>query len=337
MEIAFKPVLSETTDLPARRDLFRWMSAAALGSLGPRRAFSQQMSAHTFTYKTAGSLPIQLDVYRADDSEKRPIVVWIHGGALIMGNRTGIPASIRKTLVDSGFAVASIDYRLAPETKLPQIIEDVTDSVRWIRENAARFNGDPSKVGVMGGSAGGYLTLVTGYKVKPRPLALVSLFGYGDLVGDWYSTPSPHPRHHDSKMSDVEAEKLLSGAPIADDRERHSGKGGPFYDRCRRSGTWPSVVSGGWDPHKEAAKFYPYMPLKNVSRDYPPTLLIHGDKDTDVPYEQSVMMAAELKRHRVEHELIRIEGAEHGFEGGDRAKIDVAYAHAMQFLKSKLQ
>ena len=56
--------------------------------------------------------------------------------------------------------------------------------------------GSTSSVAVSGGSAGGYLTLVTGYRVKPWPKALVAFWGYGDLVGPWYSEPSPHPRHH---------------------------------------------------------------------------------------------------------------------------------------------
>jgi dipeptidyl aminopeptidase/acylaminoacyl peptidase len=65
-------------------------------------------------------------------------------------------------------------------------------------------------------------------------------------------------------------------------------------------------------------------------------MLIHGTADTDVPYEQSVMMAAEFKKHGVEHELISIPGGEHGLGGGDPKLIDAAYASALEFLKAKL-
>jgi dipeptidyl aminopeptidase/acylaminoacyl peptidase len=78
------------------------------------------------------------------------------------------------------------------------------------------------------------------------------------------------------------------------------------------------------------------MPLRNVTRDYPPTLLIHGTNDTDVPYEQSVLMASELKKHRVEHELITVAGGEHGLGGGSPTEIDAAYASAAAFLKAHL-
>ena len=84
-----------------------------------------------------------------------------------------------------------------------------------------------------------------------------------------------------------------------------------FYQFCRQQGLWPKAVSG-WDPHTEADKFTPYMPVKNVTSEFPPTLLIHGDKDTDVPYEQSVLMAAEFQKHKVEHQLLTIKGGEHG-------------------------
>jgi dipeptidyl aminopeptidase/acylaminoacyl peptidase len=74
------------------------------------------------------------------------------------------------------------------------------------------------------------------------------------------------------------------------------------------------------------------MPVENVTPEYPPTLLIHGEKDTDVPYEQSVMMAAGLKRHGVEHRLISIPGAEHGLPDGDPQLVNDAYEAAIEFV-----
>jgi acetyl esterase/lipase len=162
----------------------------------------------------------------------------------------------------------------------------------------------------------------------------VSLWGYGDLIGDWYSTPSPHARHQQIKMSREEAYSQVSGPPLSDDRDR-KGNGGAFYQHCRQHGIWPGAVSG-WDPRTQAEKFDPFMPLRNVTKEYPPTLLIHGTNDTDVPYEQSVLMADELKKHGVEHELISIAGGEHGLGGGDPQRIDAAYDAALTFLRMHL-
>jgi acetyl esterase/lipase len=288
----------------------------------------------TNTYKQVGELKILADVYPAA-GKNRPVVVWIHGGALIMGNREGIPGWLLEACRRNEYVLVSFDYRLAPETKLPLIIEDVEDALRWIRKKGPKlFHADPRRIAVVGGSAGGYLTLTAGFRVKPRPQALVSLYGYGDIVGPWYSEPSPHPRHQVSKLSREEAFKQVSGKPISDSRER-KGDGGAFYQFCRQQGLWPKAVSG-WDPRKEPEKFYPYMAVKNVTADYPPTLLIHGDKDTDVPYEQSEMMAGEFGKHQVEHRLIRLEGGEHGLAGADPKLVNQAYADAATFLERHL-
>ncbi len=78
------------------------------------------------------------------------------------------------------------------------------------------------------------------------------------------------------------------------------------------------------------------MPVKNVTAEYPPTVMIHGTNDTDVPYEQSVMMDEQFKQHGVPHELISIPGGEHGLGGGDPKLIDAAYAKAFAFVDEHL-
>jgi acetyl esterase/lipase len=318
-----------------RREFLRLAAGTAASAAAPLWLRGQQAEPHTYTYKKAGELEIKADVYPAAVEGPRPIVVWIHGGALIMGNRRGISDRIRSMALGAGYVLVSIDYRLAPESKLPAVIEDVQDAFRWIRKAAEQFHGDAGKIAVMGGSAGGYLTLVAGYRVQPRPSALVSFWGYGDLIGDWYSTPSPHARHQEIRMSSEEAQRQVSGPPLSDAADR-KGDGGAFYQHCRQHGIWPREVSGGWDPRREPEKFYPFMPLRNVTKEFPPTLLIHGTADTDVPYLQSVLMAEQFEKHAVEHELISIAGGEHGLGGGDPQRIDAAYASAAAFLQRHL-
>jgi acetyl esterase/lipase len=295
----------------------------------------EQVAKVTHTYKTVGDLEIKADVHQPAGEGPRPVVVWIHGGALINGHRESVPKWLLERSLSKGWVVVSIDYRLAPETQLPDIIADLEDAFRWVREKGPDlFAADRDRVAAIGGSAGGYLTLTAGFRADPRPVALVSLWGYGDLVGSWYSEPSPHPRHHASKLSRDEAWRQVTGPPISDSRQR-KGDGGAFYQFCRQQGTWPKAVSG-WDPHTQAEKFHPFMPVKSVTREYPPTLLIHGDRDTDVPYEQSVLMEAELAKYGVEHQLITLAGGEHGLAGADKTQIDAAYQAAIEFLAKHL-
>ncbi|MEE3285894.1 MAG: alpha/beta hydrolase [Planctomycetota bacterium] len=307
------------------------VAATALATTSSTARSAPKVRVTTHTYKTVKRLPIKLDLHRPDTAGRPRLVVWIHGGALINGHRAGISGRVKTDLLGAGYALASIDYRLAPETPMPEILGDVVDAFEWLRERADDLKVDTSKIAVLGGSAGGYLTLATGYRVKPRPACLVPFWGYGDLVGDWYSKPSPHKRHNRVKFTETHARKQVAGPPVSDSRLR-KGNGGDFYNWCRQTGRWPLEVSG-WDPHTEPEKFYPYMPVKNVTADYPPTLLIHGTADTDVPYEQSVLMQREFKKHGVSHRLVSITGGEHGLGGGDPQAIDDAYKAALAFVK----
>ena len=116
----------------------------------------------------------------------------------------------------------------------------------------------------------------------------------------------------------------------ADNRER-------FYLYCRQQGLWPDLVAG-IDPRKHPRAFDPFCPLRNVTRDYPPTMLLHGDKDTDVPFAQSELMAKELERNGVEHEFVRIPGGGHGFdhEAGNPQTVD-AFNRVIAFLEKHLR
>src|SRR5262245_24516189 len=182
--------------------------------LVPAHADEPPLAKTTHTYKTAGTLQIQADVYRPNDTKTRPVVVWIHGGALIMGNRLSVPQDLLDLCRAEGYALVSLDYRLAPEVKLPEIIADIEDAFRWLREKGPKLlHIDPDRMAVTGGSAGGYLTLMTGVRVKPRPRALVAYWGYGDVDGEWYTKPSEHYRKQPLVNSD-EAHKAVGGVVI---------------------------------------------------------------------------------------------------------------------------
>jgi acetyl esterase/lipase len=286
----------------------------------------------TYCYKQAATCKIQADVYRADGSSNRPALVWIHGGALISGSRTGLhPAQLRRYL-NAGFNVISIDYRLAPETKLPVIIEDLRDAFGWVRQRGPELAGiDRDRIAVVGHSAGGYLALMSGFCVQPRPKAIVAFYGYGDIAADWYARPDPFYSRQPA-VPQAEARAAVGKAALSEGTTQRY----RFYLYCRQNGLWPKEVAG-YDPIREAEELTPYCPLRNVTKAYPPTLLLHGDKDTDVPYEQSVLMAGILERNHVEHELITMTNRGHGFDGDRRAanmpEITQAFDRTVAFLK----
>ena len=294
----------------------------------------------TYVYKEAPGCKIHADVYRLPGDDVRPAIFWIHGGALIGGDRNGIRKDQLDSYLEAGFAVVSIDYRLAPETQLPEIIGDLKDAWKWLRGEAKRLKIDRDRVAVVGHSAGGYLTLMSGFCLSPRPRALVSFYGYGDIAGDWYSKPDPYYSKQPA-VSKEEAFRVVTVGPPTPNSggvkaisENGSGDRFRFYLYCRQNGLWPQKVAG-FDPDKEPRKFDPYCPVRNVTIKYPPTLLLHADQDTDVPYIQSVQMAAELKKQHVEHDLITITGGGHGFDGARKrdAKVAAAFDRVLAFLK----
>ncbi len=272
-------------------------------------AAQEAYSSATYTYKRVGASDIQADVYRPPGDDVLPVVLWIHGGALIFGDRATVRPDQLRRYVGAGFAVVSIDYRLAPETALPQILEDVRDAYRWVRDQGPALRLDADRIAVVGNSAGAYLALVVGFSVTPRPKALVSFYGYGDLRGAWVTRPdSNYVALEPVARSDAYGavgRDVLSGSPLF-----------PrvlFYNYLRQHGLWVEEVAR-MDPDRESGKLERYIPILHVTAAYPPTLLLHGDRDTDVPFEESVRMDAELERRGVPHRLVRMRGYDHLFD-----------------------
>ncbi|HMF11909.1 MAG TPA: alpha/beta hydrolase, partial [Gemmataceae bacterium] len=290
----------------------------------------------TQVYKTVGETQIHADVYRPDDAKVRPVVAWIHGGALIVGSRAGVPKQLQDLCRQEGYAIVSLDYRLAPEVKLPEIIDDVKDAFRWLREKGPKLLAiDPDKIVVAGGSAGGYLTMMTGVCVAPRPKALVAYWGYGDVDGDWYTKPSGFYRKQ--PLVDKEEAFKAVGGKVLTGADGDAGRArGKFYLYLRQNGLWTKEVTG-FDPQTEKAKLDPYCPVRNITADYPPILMIHGTDDTDVPYQLSADMAKELAKQKVTHELVTVPNAGHGLAGGDSKLVEAAHEKAAAFIRKQLK
>lgn len=97
------------------------------------------------------------------------------------------------------------------------------------------------------------------------------------------------------------------------------------------------MVISGYDPNTEPDFFSQYCPQQNVGPNYPPTLLLHGDKDTDVPHCLSENMATELTRHHVDHQFVTIQDRGHGFDADvENPVVKQAFEKVLGFLKKYL-
>ncbi|MCY3017554.1 MAG: SUMF1/EgtB/PvdO family nonheme iron enzyme [Planctomycetota bacterium] len=184
-----------------------------------------------------------------------------------------------RPLFDKGFTVFIVRHGSGEKFLLPEIVDDVRRSVRFIRLSAKRFGVDPERLGALGASAGGHLALM---------LATTSDEGV------------PNPRNWDwyLRFSDRVA-AVVAYFPPTDIRSWF------------QTGKWKEYEAFRFDPALAGM----FSPLLFVSAKSAPALLLHGDKDTGVPIEHSETMLAEYKKNNVPCELLVIKGAGHGFNG----------------------
>lgn len=271
------------------------------------------------TYRSVSGLDLQVSVHRPSASGPHPALLWLHGGGLIMGHRDELSETQRARYVRAGYVVVAADYRLAPQAKLDEINGDVAAAYAWMRgAGAARFAIDPSRIAVIGHSAGGYLTLAAGARLSPKPQALVSFYGYGDVTTPWLTAPwQPYVDEGVEYDENGEVDTTIASRVEAGPVVAHDASGGEdrfnYYIFCRQTGQWPKRV-GGHDPLTEAAWFRPYEGAKNVGPDYPPTFLLHGARDKDVPEEKLDDMIAALRAAGHEPRVARQSWWGHGFD-----------------------
>lgn len=262
----------------------------------------------TVLFKENDQFTIKADFYESSCTNA-PVIVYIHGGGLLWGDRGELADEMIHHYTSNGFALFSIDYRLAPKSTLSDILEDVQDGLLWIEnEGPKHFSVDPKRVAVVGSSAGGFLALCTGtFKYKPR--AIVSFYGYGDISAPWALEPSPFYTQKDMIPEDMAkssvSDQIITNASI----ERRF----LLYLYARQSGNWIKEVTG-LDPRLNKDELMKLSPIFNITQEFPPTLLLHGTNDVDVPYEQSVFMRAALLKEGVTAKLITIPNGEHVFE-----------------------
>ncbi|WP_248510275.1 alpha/beta hydrolase [Sporosarcina sp. NCCP-2222] len=288
--------------------------------------------AETVVYRQAGECSIEGVLHRSP-AKQAPLLVFIHGGGLVWGTKDDLHKEQIKRYTEAGFHVFSVDYRLAPETKLPGIREDIESLIVWLKtEASSMLDFDPNRVAVVGNSAGGYLALLSGtFEVKPD--AIVSFYGYGQVTGDWYKEPSVHftamPTVPEMLANQLVQPSPISAAPI---QTRYA-----IYLYCRQTGSWLDWVAGK-DLAKDEVALKNFAPVELADAAYPATLLIHGDADKDVPYSESVGMKAKLDALGVCNELLTIRQGQHNFDANmEDPEAIYAVEQTIRFLKDRFE
>ncbi|MBM4017597.1 MAG: alpha/beta hydrolase [Planctomycetes bacterium] len=246
-------------------------------------------------YAKAGGKALLLDLYLPRDAPgPLPLIMWVHGGAWRAGDKAQCPALPQ---VRRGYAVASINYRLSQEALFPAQIHDCKAAVRWLRANAARYKINPQRVGAWGSSAGGHLVALLGTSGDVK-----------DLEGD-LGNPDQSSR--------VQAVCDWFGPTDFCQMAAHMLPGGKMGHDAPES---PESLLVGGPVQENKDKVARANPITYVSKDDPPFLIMHGDKDPLVPHHQSEILADALRKAGVEVAFKTVQGAGHGFGGPDVMK-----------------
>ncbi|MGG3664064.1 prolyl oligopeptidase family serine peptidase [Bacillus gobiensis] len=230
--------------------------------------------------------PMDVLFNRDGNQEKYPLIIYLQGSG--WGWTEQDTFGFLPQLVDfakQGYVIASVQYRGSSEAIFPAQIQDVKTAVRFLKANAFQYNIDPQKVGVWGDSSGGHLALLLGLTEgieefngdreypheSTQVQAIVDWFGPTEIL-----TMSQFPSAFDHDSPQSPESKLIGGA-VQENKEK-----------ARKA-----------------------SPIEYVHPDAPPILMMHGDQDDVVPYEQSVQFFKALKQAGNDATLYKITGAGH--------------------------
>lgn len=225
-----------------------------------------------------------------------PLLIWVHGGGWRMGDKADLDSGdlqtgqMKKLLLDHGYAIASVNYRLLPDgTKFPEPMQDVAAAVRYLRSHAAELGVDPQRFAIGGESAGAHLAAMVG--LTPKDAELQGTLGQTDADASVRAIVGFYGLYDLTRRTEDQKEKCGSERPGAES------------SHGRLVGADPDSPEG--EPAAKRAS-----PVAHVDPSSPPMLLFAGTRDCTAPHPQSDRMHAALKGAGVATELTTID-AEH--------------------------
>jgi acetyl esterase/lipase len=242
------------------------------------------------SYGQAGGHPLLLDILRPKQSspKPRPAIVFIHGGGWSGGKKSDALGRLLPFAASGDYFCASVEYRLSGEATWPAQIHDCKAAIRWLKANAAKYNLDPEKIGVWGGSAGGHLVSMLGLTGSVK-----------QLEGE---SGSPGPSSRVACVVDFcGPSDFLAIANGRSDGGRHA------------YGPVTKLLGGTIEEKKDVARAA--SPITYVGKDAPPFLIVHGTADPLVPLAQAELLYEALKHAGRPATLVKIEGGGHGIGG----------------------
>lgn len=224
---------------------------------------------------------LKLDIIYPEtkDGKIYPCILWICGGAWLMMDKSAHNLYLSR-LASSGFVVASVEYRTSNQGPYPMPLQDVKAAIRYLKAHADRFRINKEQIGVMGESAGGYLTCMAALDNDP---ALD--------VGEYLE----------------ESSKVQAACPWYPPTDFR----GFLYSDPEQCAASPESLLLGKNVMRHPEEALACCPVSFVTKDAPPFLIIHGDNDHTVPFGQGEELHDELEKAGCDVTLLSIENADH--------------------------
>ncbi|WP_456294759.1 alpha/beta hydrolase [Vibrio sp. AK197] len=284
-------------------------------SVPPIRLNSDFVYAQTFN-NMGRPINLSMDVIQPFSKTPLPAVLFVTGGGFMDAPKTKFIGQ-RVDMARAGYVVASINYRVVPMVTFPGMLEDVKSAVRYMRANAKKFGIDPSRIAVMGESAGGYLAAITAttngmhefdkgdYLDQSSDVqAAIDLYGLSDLTRVAADFSKERQKKHQSPA--IPEAMLVNGIPF----------------------------QAGGSIQSDLDKAAKANPITYISKATPPFLLMHGDADPIVSPSQTQILHQALIESGVDSTRYVVKGADHaGFLWYQPEIMDVI----IQFLDEKLK
>jgi acetyl esterase/lipase len=214
-----------------------------------------------------------MDIYFPDSGGPWPTLVYVHGGSWMHGDKSEA-AMFGNAMNALGYLVISLNYRLYPPATWPSMVEDVKCAIRSLRAHAAEYNMDASRIAAIGPSAGGHLVALLGTTDTSAGFDVGEYLDQSSRVQAVISLAGVMDLTRNFPNADIEAMKRVGFGEV-------------------------NILEAS--------------PITYVTPDDPPFLLIHGDRDELVPYEQSQLMYDRLVQANVPAQLVIVQNAGHSF------------------------
>jgi acetyl esterase/lipase len=293
-------------------------------------------SKHSIVYNVVDGLEITLDIYIPASAQAVPILLWFHGGGLLQGHRQGIAPHMLESVSKYNHALISADYRLAPQVGVQKILEDVQDCVAFIRQPdglASQLEGsntvDTSRLAISGSSAGGYLALLAGLYVEPKPQVILPIYPITDPLGIFFTTSQPGPSEVESRKREVDntVQPFLDRDAAAVANNAPGTSRGQMYSYMLSNANLAELLhfDTGSHPQHNSSNDKWRIAKQIASCGLPPAYIVHGASDRAVGVEQADEVVGVMVGEGLEVKYERSSGKDHLFDVHPSVKLQAMY------------